>query len=77
MENLIFYLLKHIVSSPEKISVKEEKNQFGYTNIIVKVAAEDVGKVIGRNGKIIKAIRTLLKVVGLKTGQKVNLILET
>lgn len=70
--------LEHIVSSivdyPEKVEIVEEE-QDGIINFTIKVAAADMGKVIGKNGKIIRAIRNVIKIPAIKQNKKINVAL--
>ena len=71
MEEMLRLLVKELVSDPDQISInkREEGNT---TTLELKVAPEDMGKVIGRQGKIAKSIRTLMKAYGAKNNQKIN-----
>ncbi|MDO5715570.1 MAG: KH domain-containing protein [Tissierellia bacterium] len=75
MVELVEYIAKSLIDHPEslKIETKQEKDSF---NILLKVAPDDMGKIIGRQGKIAKAIRSILKAVSLKENTKVNLEIE-
>jgi len=72
MKELVEYIAKSIVSSPDKVVVTEETDERG---IIVKlqVADEDKGRVIGKQGRIAEAMRTLLRVKAAKEGTRVTL----
>lgn len=74
MKDLLTFILEAIVKKPEdvNISVKEDN---GIVNISFWVNKEDMGRVIGKNGKVIKAIRNVLRILALKEGKKVNLVL--
>lgn len=75
MKNLLDYLVKNIVSHPDKVVIKlQEKDD--YLNFSLKTGPEDMGKIIGRGGKTIKALRTLLrlKAMILKKGATLQLI---
>lgn len=74
MEDLLDFILKAVVQKPDKISL-DSSLQDGITNINFSVDKEDMGRVIGKNGKIIKAIRTVLRIRALKEGKRINLIL--
>jgi len=65
-------MVKQLVDNPEKVKVKEIK---GEQNIILELstAKEDIGKVIGKQGRTIKALRTLLNAASVKTGHRVTL----
>lgn len=74
MKELAALIVKNIVDDPNKVDISEEEDQ-GYINLKLSVSPLDMGKVIGKNGKVIKAIRTLLKINSIKTKQKVFLSL--
>ena len=75
MKDLLEYLVKSLVEKPDQVDIVEEKGE-GFINLKLSVAKEDMGKVIGKKGKIIQAIRNLLKIPAIKQNLKVNLILE-
>lgn len=70
-EALVRYLVESLVDSPEavKLTLVEEE---GVLRIDVSLDQEDVGKVIGRGGRIIKAIRTLARAAGSTAGTQVD-----
>ena len=72
MKELVLYIVKKLVDKPEDVEVKEIK---GEQNIILELstAKEDVGKVIGKQGRTIKALRTLLNAASAKSGHRVTL----
>ncbi len=69
MKDLTLYLIQKLTSRPESVIV-EEKEENGITNITVKVADEDKGRVIGKEGRIIKAIRALVGAAAAKQGKR-------
>lgn len=69
MKDVLTYILKAIVEKPEEIEIKEE--QVDGINYVVTVAKEDMGKVIGKNGKVIKAIRNVMRIPGIKDNKKI------
>jgi len=73
MEALLRHILEGIVDHPEDITIKTSENQYGVLLLDVTVNPEDMGKVIGRNGKVISAIRKLLKVKAIKMGKRFQL----
>lgn len=75
MKSLLEYLVKSIVDNPKQVKVEEEKGE-GFVSLKLSVAQEDMGKVIGKKGKIIKALRTLLKVPAIKQNLRVNVELQ-
>ena len=60
MKDLVEYIAKSIVNAPEKVVVTEETNDQGTTLIKLQVADEDKGRVIGKQGRTAKAMRTIL-----------------
>ena len=67
-------ILAVILTKPEDLEIKEDE-EGGIINVSLKVAKEDMGRVIGKDGKIIKAIRNLLRIRAIKEGEKINLSL--
>ena len=72
MKNLIEFILIHIVTHPEDVQV-EEATDDGGTFYSITVHDEDVGRVIGKNGSIIHALRTICKIRAVKEGSRVRL----
>ena len=69
---LVEFVAKSLVDDPAAVSV--EVSQDGDTQVIeLHVAEDDMGKVIGRNGSVAKALRTLLKVTAAREGSSVQL----
>ncbi|OGD62573.1 hypothetical protein A2160_06030 [Candidatus Beckwithbacteria bacterium RBG_13_42_9] len=73
MKDLLDYLVKALVDKPEEVKIGEVNNSPGNTVLTLHVAQADMGKIIGKQGKIIRALRLLLKVKGIKTGQYARL----
>lgn len=71
MKELVEYIAKSLVEHPDEVSVSERKED-DETVIELRVAASDMGKVIGRQGRIAKALRAVVKAASTKTGEKVS-----
>ncbi|MDD3852051.1 MAG: KH domain-containing protein [Syntrophomonadaceae bacterium] len=71
MKELVEFIAKSLVDNPDEVEIKEVENDRGIV-LELKVAADDMGKVIGKQGKIAKSIRTLTKVAAAKEGKRVN-----
>lgn len=71
-QEFVEYVVKTLVDNPEKVRVERRVDEMGVL-ITLDVAAEDMGKIIGRDGATAKALRTLLRVVGMKNNARVNL----
>lgn len=70
MKELLLYMAQNLVDNPEAVSVTEIPGE--ETVLELRVAPEDMGKVIGRQGRIAKEIRTIIKSVAQRKGQRVN-----
>jgi predicted RNA-binding protein YlqC (UPF0109 family) len=70
MKDLVEYIAKSLVDNPEEVDVREIEDNKSVV-IELKVAPEDMGKVIGKQGKIAKSIRILSKVLAAKEGKRV------
>lgn len=70
MKELLLYMAKNLVDNPDSVSVTEIE---GETTVLeLRVAPEDMGKLIGRQGRIAKEIRTLMRSVAQRQGTKVS-----
>jgi predicted RNA-binding protein YlqC (UPF0109 family) len=72
LESLIAYLAKSLVDRPEQVILRLASADGGFT-FELQVAPEDVGKVIGRDGRTVNAMRTLLAAAAQKLGHKARL----
>jgi len=71
MKELLTYIAQNLVEHPDQVSVTEYDNA-GETILELRVAAEDMGKVIGRQGRIAKEIRALMRSVAQRQGKRVS-----
>ena len=71
MKELLTYIVQNLVEKPDEVSVTEREAN-GETVFEVRVADGDMGKVIGRHGRIVKEIRILMKAVAQRKGKKVS-----
>ena len=72
MTGLVETIARSLVDSPDEVVVREiPGNDPGVTVVELKVAASDMGKIIGKQGRIAKALRTVVKAASVKTGEKV------
>ncbi len=71
-KELVEYVAKTLVDDPGSVQVTEVEDEEG-TVIELHVAEDDMGKVIGRNGSVAKALRTLLKVISARDGESFQL----
>lgn len=72
MKELVEFIARSIVNLPDSVVVTETTDEQGLT-LTLQVADEDKGRVIGKQGRVAGAMRTLLRVKAAKAGTKVNL----
>ncbi len=71
-QEFLEFVVKGLVDHPEDVKINRTVDEMGVL-LMLDINAEDMGKVIGRSGNTAKAIRTLLRVVGMKNNARVNL----
>jgi len=71
-QKFLEYVVKGLVDTPDAVKVQRTVDEMGVL-LTLDVDAADMGKIIGRSGNTAKAIRTLLRVVGMKNNSRVNL----
>ncbi len=72
MEEFVAYLVKNMVAHPDNVDVRALEGQSG-TLIEIRVAPEDIGKVVGRKGNVIRSLRTLAMTIGARLGRRFHL----
>ena len=72
MQEAVENLVKMLVAEPESVEVSESEDR-GATKISVRVAASDMGKLIGRDGRTVRALRSILHAVSQKQGRRYQL----
>jgi predicted RNA-binding protein YlqC (UPF0109 family) len=71
-QEFLEYVVKSLVDNPNDVRVVRTVDEMGVL-MTLSVSAPDMGKIIGREGNTAKAVRTLLRVVGMKNNSRVNL----
>ncbi len=71
LENLLLFLARSLVDEPEKVEVLGRETG-SRVDLTLRVAPNDMGKVIGRQGRIVKSIRTVMKAASVKANKRVN-----
>jgi len=74
MKNTLHYIVTSIVENPDAVSI-DETEQDDMTVFTVTVSKEDMGKVIGKEGKVIRSIRNVMKVKAMKENKRINISL--
>ncbi len=72
MKQLLDYIIPNIVNHPEDVVITEETTAEG-TSLSIDVNPEDMGRVIGKEGKVIKAIRQIARVMAIKKGTRIHI----
>ena len=70
MKELVEYIVKSLVNNPNKVKVSTEEESEKVTIVNVEVDSEDLGKVIGKGGKIANSIRTIVKSASAKSKRR-------
>ena len=71
-EEFVDYVIRALVDNPDQVKIERRVDEMGVL-ITLDLAPADMGKIIGKQGATAKAIRTLLRVVGMKNNSRVNL----
>lgn len=71
MEDLLTYLARSLVDRPDEVSVESFEEDDGTIVLELQVAPDDAGKVIGRGGRTVAALRTVLKASAVRQGNRV------
>ena len=74
-EKFLEYIVKELVDNPKDVKVERKVDEMGVL-LSLKVNPQDMGQIIGREGSTAKAIRNLVRIVGLKNHARVNLKIE-
>ncbi len=75
MKEFLELLIKNLVEFPEQVSIEESESSEG-VELMVTVAKEDLGRIIGKNGRVIKAIRVLVRNMAGRDHKNVNLQIQ-
>jgi hypothetical protein len=70
MKEFIVFIAKHLVDNPDSVVVEEKNPEEKKIVLSLKVSPEDIGKVIGKQGKTAQAMRTLLTAIAAKDGKR-------
>ena len=71
LENLVLVLARSLVEDPDKVEVSGTESD-SRVDLEIRVAPEDMGKIIGRGGRTIRAIRTVAKAASVRLGKRVS-----
>ena len=74
MKDILLNIVTAIVDNKDAVDIKEEEIE-GVDNFIITVAPEDMGKIIGKGGKVIRAVRTVMKIPAIKQEKRIYITL--
>ncbi len=74
MKKALEYIVTSIVDAPEKVEISENEDN-GVVNFTIKVDPSDMGRIIGKSGKVIRGIRNTIKILAIKQNKKINITL--
>ena len=74
-EEFLGYIIKALVDHPDDVVIKRTVDEMGVL-LSIKLNKEDMGQVIGRQGSTVRALRTLLRIVGIRNHSRINLKVE-
>lgn len=75
-KDLLEYLVKNLVTNPDKVVVREEEKEDSKLMLHLSVDSSDMGRIIGKEGRIIRAIREIINSYGMKNSKKVLVNVE-
>jgi predicted RNA-binding protein YlqC (UPF0109 family) len=76
MKDFVTFIVKQIVDNPDAVEIVETTDQPGFVDIQVSVDPNDMGKVIGKEGRIIRSLRDLVRVIATKQQVRFNLSIK-
>ena len=76
MAEFLEYLARQLVDDPDAVRVEEEEDEYGGLVLHLHVADDDVGKVIGRQGRVARALRTVLRAAAAGEDRRVQLEID-
>ena len=74
--SIVEYIVRRLVNKPDEVKVTSERNSSGATMVTISAAQDDIGRIIGKHGATINAIRLLTKAASVKPGEKVDVDLS-
>lgn len=74
MKDSLLHIITSIVDNPKDVKI-DEQNLDGITELIVTVHKDDMGKIIGKEGKVIRALRNVMKIPAMKHNLRINISL--
>lgn len=73
MKDTLGYIVSSIVDNASAVTISEDTDESGIITFTISVATEDIGKVIGKDGKVIRAIRNVMKIPAIKQNKRIRI----
>ena len=73
---LVDLIVRRLVTKPDEVKIREDRSASGAIMLTIRVAEDDIGRVIGKKGSTINAIRHVAKAASVKSGEKVDVDVE-
>ena len=73
---LVDLIVRRLVTKPDEVRIREDRSDVGAILLTIRVAEDDIGRVIGKKGSTINAIRHVAKAASVKSGEKVDVDVE-
>jgi len=73
---LVDLIVRRLVTKPDEVRIREDRSDMGAILLTIRVAEDDIGRVIGKKGSTINAIRHVAKAASVKSGEKVDVDVE-
>lgn len=70
MKDTLHFIISKLVEKPEEVIVNEEESE-GVINFTITVSKDDMGRIIGKSGKVIRSIRNVMKIPAMKENKKI------
>lgn len=75
MKDTLNFIVTSIVTQPDKVVIEETETEEGI-QLTIAVATEDMGKIIGKEGKMIRAVRNIMKIPAMKAEKRINIQIQ-
>jgi predicted RNA-binding protein YlqC (UPF0109 family) len=73
MKDALLYIVSAIVDNTDAVNIAEDTDETGTITYTLHVAKDDVGKIIGKDGKVIRAIRNVMKIPAIKQNKRIRI----
>jgi uncharacterized protein len=72
MKDTLHYIVSSVVEHPDELSIEENQTD-GIVSLVIHVHPDDMGRIIGKNGKVIRSIRNVMKIPAIKQNKRIDI----